>query len=100
MTDYRETYEFAGTTYGIEDHEQPGDHFFPHHYTEGKSKRFQCWRNGCGIGGHDTLREARLHLLNYALGSFDSEVKKIQARLSDIMEAIEEINKIQAMMED
>ena len=100
MTDYRETYEFADTTYGIEDHEQPGDHFFPQDYASGKSKRFHNWCGGGGIGSHDTLREARIHLLNYALSKFDNEVKKIQSRLSEIEEAVKEINNIQALMRD
>lgn len=90
MANYREQYELAGSTYGIEDYEQPGKHFMPDLATH----RFHCWLNGCGIGYHDTLQEARLHIFGYAIKRLGSEVRKITTRLTEIEEANDEIRRL------
>jgi hypothetical protein len=52
---YRETFRIGSDTYGIEDHEQPGEHFFP----EERKQRFRTWHNGCGVDWADSMYEAR-----------------------------------------
>jgi hypothetical protein len=76
MGNYIEQYNIPGlSALGIEDHESPGEHFFPHHYKSGETKRFQCWYNGCGIGSKPTLPEAREHCFQYAVQSLKNQIK-------------------------
>ena len=83
--EYIEKYIIAGTTFGIEDYEQPGDHFFPHR----PHKRFKCWVIGCGIcDGHDFIEEAREHLRVYAVERLADEIAKLTSRLAVCQEAL------------
>jgi hypothetical protein len=67
---YVETYKINGVEFGIEDHKDGApadDHFFHDHFLKGRTKRFHCWRGGCGIGESHSLNEARLIIRDYAL---------------------------------
>ena len=63
---YREQFCVGTSTFGIEDYEQRGDHFFP----DLPHKRFHLWRNGCGIGQADTIDEARKIIHIYVVSHF------------------------------
>ena len=70
MAFYLENYLIDGMRYGIEDYKdgRPADeHFFFEDFASGKSKRFRCWRGGCGFAQHDTLDEARVAIRDRAL---------------------------------
>jgi hypothetical protein len=76
MTAYIECFVILGQRYGIEDHEDgrpKEDHFFPHRYRSGQSKRFHLWRGGGGFGQADTLEQARQKLFDYAKQNIESK---------------------------
>lgn len=75
MVDYVQTFVVEGRRYGIEDHEAPGAHFFPHKYASGERKRFTCWVGGSGIGQYDTLEEARLAMGNHIRREYREKVE-------------------------
>lgn len=82
--DYVESYRIVGTTYGIEDYEQPGDHFC----VSEKHKRFECWVNGCGIGeGYNSIVEAREFIRQDAIEALNEEIGKLSRRLFECQEA-------------
>lgn len=50
---------------GVEDHKQPGEHFFHEDFKAGKRKRYTAWAGGGGIGQFDTHEEAKAALLGH-----------------------------------
>lgn len=82
MTDYVETYKLpVAGTFGIEDHEEPGDHFFPDDYKSGERKRFCCWVGGCGIGNFETRDAAYRHLESFAKQRLNDHAIELKQRL-------------------
>ena len=76
-TRYAETFSINGRAYGIEDYEQPGDHFFP----DLPHKRFKLWVGGASIGEHNLLGEARKALHGYAVSLVTAEYHGHQERM-------------------
>lgn len=88
MVDYVETYVIDGVTWGIEDYEAPGDHFFPFGYKKGSRKRFNIWRGGGGCGNFDTLDQARKRLLEYATQLAVNDKQELSAKLHMVDQAL------------
>ena len=91
MGNYVEEYSIKGLNLGIEDFKSPGRHFF----LDQQERRFQCWVTGCGIcSGHDTVEEARKHLMRYAIERFTQEAIEKQRRVSEIQDAITKLEEL------
>lgn len=84
MTDYREKFLIEGHTYGIEDYEEKGNHFFPHD----EHKRFRIWAGGCGIGQSDTIEAARSLLHTYAVSEASARYHGHQERMVQAQNAL------------
>lgn len=77
---YREAYQIGRASYGIEDQQDGKEgHFFP----EDRKYRFRVWRNGCGLGGRDTIEEARKLLHNYAVIQLAQERESAQRTVDE-----------------
>ena len=80
-----ERYVIPGAgSYGIEDYESPGLHFFLDEYLSGRCKRFRLWRNGCGVGQADSLEEARQLIHDYARHHLQDEFERLDKTLAGI----------------
>lgn len=78
--DYIEEWTVLGSRYGIEDYDQPGNHFMPemHH------RRFCLWQNGCSFGRADTIEEARKGFIIYVTKRLSSERQAAEDNLKAI----------------
>jgi hypothetical protein len=74
---YRETFIISGRRYGIEDYEEPGDHFMP----DEPHQRFRLWYGGSSVGGADTIAEARNLLHTYTVSQTSAEYHGYQERM-------------------
>lgn len=81
IEEYRVPTPAGNVTYGIEDYEAPGDHFFPDYYFTGQCKRFRLWRSGGGFGQADTLQEARDKLAEYAMYNLRNDISAYKSAL-------------------
>lgn len=93
MPTYIETYVIPGSgRYGIEDHDdgQIG-HFFPDRYKEGKSKRFQLWSGGSGIGDVNTLEEAWGSIHHHIMQDLKRKQKTLESDLARVNKSIKSL---------
>jgi hypothetical protein len=82
---YLETFRIRGLpTLGIEDYEQPGEHFMPN----SDHKRYQLWSGGCGIGQADTLEEARNKVLAFAKLRLIEQIAPLEKKTREIKQSI------------
>lgn len=84
---YCEEFSIGGRTYGIEDYEKPGDHFFP----ENPHKRFRLWVAGGGCGQADTIEEARKLLHTYAVSQTNAECHGHQERMVSAQRTLQKL---------
>ena len=97
MSNYIEEAEIAGMSFGIEDHASPGKHFFNGaEYKKDKSKRFQMWTGGCGIGYAKTINDARKELLAYVVMQLRERIVKAQLEINECDAAIRQIEQYQS----
>jgi hypothetical protein len=80
MVKYRESFKVNGRLYGIEDYEDgQDDHFMPDRATQ----RFHLWAGGCGIGGANSIEDARRLVHSYIVSHLRAERAGFQERANN-----------------
>lgn len=77
MANYIEEFEIGNRTFGIEDFQAPGEHYFP----PKQPLRFKCWVGGGSIGSEVTIEHARERIFGYARERLDADLVETKARL-------------------
>lgn len=87
MGNYRETFTILSRTYGIEDLDQPGPHFFVTR-TQDAHGRFRLWAGGCSIGQANTIEEARQKLHAYIATRLGENLRNYQVQVAELTNAL------------
>lgn len=87
MIAFIEQFTVAGDLYGIEDYEQPGDHFLP----SLSHRRFRLWRNGGAFAQADRLTDARETLHQYMVAQLSEESTRLSIQLDEVDRAAHEL---------
>ncbi len=76
-----EEYKIANMDLSIEDYKQKPKEGESHFFPNLKNERYFCWVNGCGLGGTNTIKEARQILFQCATASLNDDIHNLNEML-------------------
>jgi hypothetical protein len=76
-----EQYKIADMNLSIEDYKQKPKKDEHHFFSNEPHKRYHCWVNGGGLSQADIIEEARQILFDWAIGSIDADIYKLNEQL-------------------